>query len=69
MALSQLKSREPQETVHYRQMLEEAKLLALGEMLALAFFRRIDTTISNRSSGLDFKIAGKHVLFIASHSI
>lgn len=63
MALSQSKTREPQEHVHYRQMLEEAKLLALGEMLAQAFFERVDTTTSSQSSGPDFKITGIFICY------
>jgi hypothetical protein len=59
MAICQSKLIEPDEAVHYRQMLEEAKLLVLGESMCKAFFRRVESTESSRSNRLSFKIAGR----------
>ena len=44
LAILQSKLPEPNEHKHYRQMVEEAKIMALGEMLTHAFFKRVQNT-------------------------
>ena len=53
MAICESKLPEPSPQIHYRQMVEEAKLLVLGESLHKAFFRHV-----NGTGGHNFKVAG-----------
>ena len=66
MAISQSNVFEPQEEIHYTQMLEEAKLLAFGDLLAKAFFRRIQNTSTSMLKRLRFKVACKSLILSLS---
>ena len=60
IAICESKFSEPTGKVHYKQMVEEAKLLVLGESLCKAFFLRVHgTEQSGCSNRLNFKIASK----------